>query len=50
MTTVSRHTGATGATIWTRCICGSLQMRVPRGGVLEVCARSRPSGHPAATL
>ncbi|WP_218126322.1 hypothetical protein [Glycomyces sambucus] len=50
MTTVSRHPGAAGATVWTRCICGSLQMRVQRGDVLAVCARSRPSGHPAAAF
>ncbi|GAA1690687.1 hypothetical protein GCM10009830_42970 [Glycomyces endophyticus] len=50
VTTVSRHPGAVAATVWTRCICGSLQMRVQRGDALTVCARSRPSGRPAAAL
>jgi hypothetical protein len=49
VTTVSRHRTASGVTVWTRCICGSLQTRVQRGTLLEVCARSRPVGHPAAT-
>ncbi|MEU5871352.1 hypothetical protein AB0A73_07270 [Glycomyces sp. NPDC047369] len=50
VTTVSRHPSATGATVWTRCICGSLQTRVQRGAASVVCARSRPVGRPAATL
>lgn len=50
VTTVSRHQSASGTTVWTRCICGSLQTRVRQGAEMVVCARSRPSGHPAATL
>lgn len=50
VTTVSEHRSASGATVWTRCVCGSLQSRVRRGTALEVCARSRPVGQWAAAV
>ena len=40
---VSRHGTATGGTVWTRCACGSLQVRVTEGCGTRVVSRSRPS-------
>jgi hypothetical protein len=40
---VSRHGTATGGTVWTRCACGSLQVRVNDGCGTRVVSRSRPS-------
>ncbi|WP_155056014.1 hypothetical protein [Streptomyces blattellae] len=40
---VSRHTTAAGSTVWTRCGCGSLQVRVVDAGGLRVVSRSRPA-------
>ena len=40
---VSRHRTATGETVWTRCSCGSLQMRVLDPAGTRVTARSRPA-------
>ncbi|MGW0472472.1 hypothetical protein [Streptomyces coeruleorubidus] len=39
---LSRHATATGRTEWTRCGCGSLQVRVVDGGGMRVVSRSRP--------
>ncbi|MFV0132398.1 hypothetical protein ACLGIH_03905 [Streptomyces sp. HMX87] len=44
---VSRHPTATGHTMWARCACGSLQMRVVDGCGSRVVSRSRPArAHP----
>ncbi|PWI06307.1 hypothetical protein DIZ27_34250 [Streptomyces sp. NWU339] len=39
---VSRHTTAAGRTVWTRCGCGSLQVRVVDDRGSRVVTRSRP--------
>ncbi|MFE7277632.1 hypothetical protein [Streptomyces sp. NPDC057623] len=46
---VSRHTTATGSTVWTRCACGSLQVRSVDARGMRVVSRSRPSGAPAGS-
>lgn len=43
---VSRHGTAAGSTVWTRCGCGSLQVRVVDGGGVRIVSRSRPAGVP----
>jgi hypothetical protein len=45
---LSRHTTATGRTEWTRCGCGSLQVRVVDGGGMRVVSRSVPASGSAA--
>ncbi|MFG2555773.1 hypothetical protein [Streptomyces sp. NPDC048581] len=40
---LSRHGTAAGQTVWTRCGCGSLQMRVVDGRGARVVSRSRPA-------
>ncbi|QQM43536.1 hypothetical protein [Streptomyces liliifuscus] len=40
---VSRHGTAAGQTVWTRCGCGSLQMRVVDARGMNVVTRSRPA-------
>ncbi|MFJ8467324.1 hypothetical protein [Streptomyces swartbergensis] len=45
---LSRHTTATGRTEWTRCGCGSLQVRVVEGGGMCVVSRSGPASGSAA--
>ncbi|MBT2422503.1 hypothetical protein J7F01_31240 [Streptomyces sp. ISL-22] len=40
---VSRHTTAAGSTVWTRCACGSLQVRVVDARGMRVVSRSRPA-------
>ncbi len=40
---VSRHTTAAGSTVWTRCGCGSLQVRVVDDRGMRVVSRSRPA-------
>ncbi|WP_031482191.1 hypothetical protein [Streptomyces bicolor] len=40
---LSRHGTAAGHTLWTRCGCGSLQMRVVDGRGTRVVSRSRPA-------
>ncbi|MFJ4283891.1 hypothetical protein [Streptomyces massasporeus] len=40
---LSRHATATGQTVWTRCGCGSLQVRVADGRGTRVVSRSRPA-------
>jgi hypothetical protein len=37
----SRHRASVGQTVWTRCVCGSLQMRVVDAAGARVVARSR---------
>ncbi|WP_069816723.1 hypothetical protein [Streptomyces sp. TP-A0874] len=39
---LSRHRTSTGETVWTRCGCGSLQMRLLDETGAEIAARSRP--------
>jgi hypothetical protein len=48
VTTVSVHPTAAGVTLWTRCVCGSLQSRTVDGAVVRVTARSRPRAAVAA--
>ncbi|MCX5425522.1 hypothetical protein [Streptomyces sp. NBC_00078] len=40
---VSRHSTAGGRTVWARCGCGSLQVRVVDGRGMRVVSRSRPT-------
>jgi hypothetical protein len=40
---LSRHATATGRTEWTRCGCGSLQVRVVDGRGTRVVSRGRPA-------
>ncbi|MEV8592584.1 hypothetical protein [Streptomyces sp. NPDC052012] len=44
---VSRHGTAAGSTVWTRCGCGSLQVRVADGGGVRIVSRSRPADAPS---
>jgi hypothetical protein len=39
---VSRHDTAAGRTVWTRCGCGSLQVRTVDAHGTRVVSRSRP--------
>jgi len=39
---LSRHRTCTGETVWTRCACGSLQMRVRDAAGERIAARGRP--------
>ena len=39
---VSQHTTAAGRTVWTRCVCGSVQVRVADAWGTRVVSRSRP--------
>ncbi|MEV0174123.1 hypothetical protein AB0I00_23755 [Streptomyces sp. NPDC050803] len=39
---VSRHGTAAGSTVWTRCVCGSLQVRVIEAGGTRIVSRSCP--------
>ncbi|WP_320774583.1 hypothetical protein [Streptomyces sp. CRN 30] len=44
---VSRHPTATGHTLWSRCACGSLQMRVADERGTRVVSRGGPAAaHP----
>ncbi|PSK97768.1 hypothetical protein CLV63_107161 [Murinocardiopsis flavida] len=50
--TLSRHRTATGLTVWARCWCGSLQVRVIDEAGVRVAARGRPAegaADPAST-
>lgn len=38
---VSRHRTSEGVVVWTRCICGALQVRLHRPGLAEEIARGR---------
>jgi hypothetical protein len=38
---VSRHRTPEGLTVWTRCCCGSLQVRVTDGVSTRIVSRSR---------
>ncbi|MEV0220560.1 hypothetical protein [Streptomyces sp. NPDC050704] len=40
---VSRHTTSAGHTVWTRCGCGSVQVRVVDATGMRVVSRSRPA-------
>ncbi|MER6131974.1 hypothetical protein [Streptomyces sp. NPDC001815] len=40
---LSRHGTGAGLTVWTRCGCGSLQMRVVDARGVRVASRSRPA-------
>ena len=40
---VSRHSTAAGSTVWTRCGCGSLQVRVVDARGMRIVSRSRPA-------
>lgn len=42
-TVLSRHRTRTGVTVWTRCSCGSLQVRVIDGACTRVVTRGRPA-------
>jgi hypothetical protein len=46
----SRHRTAAGQTVWTRCVCGSLQMRVVTATGARVVARSRPQDQVAVRV
>ncbi|MED7828364.1 hypothetical protein [Streptomyces chiangmaiensis] len=39
---LSRHNTAAGHAMWTRCACGSLQMRLVDARGVRVVSRSRP--------
>lgn len=39
---LSRHRTSTGQTVWARCTCGSLQMRVRDAAGERITARSHP--------
>lgn len=43
---VSRHGTATGSTVWTRCGCGSLQVRAVDDRGARIVSRSRPADVP----
>jgi hypothetical protein len=45
---VSRHDTAAGRTVWTRCGCGSLQVRVVDDRGTRVVTRSRPTANDQA--
>ncbi|CAL9345431.1 hypothetical protein [Streptomyces sp. enrichment culture] len=45
---VSRHPTGTGSTLWTRCGCGSLQVRVVDERGTRIVSRSRPADPAAA--
>ncbi|MFJ4367264.1 hypothetical protein ACIP4S_24265 [Streptomyces chartreusis] len=40
---ISRHDTAAGSTMWTRCGCGSLQVRVVDARGMRIVSRSRPA-------
>jgi hypothetical protein len=40
---LSRHNTSVGVTVWLRCVCGSLQVRVVSHGGAQVVARGRRS-------
>lgn len=40
---VSRHATAAGRTVWTRCGCGSLQVRVVDDRGMRIVSRSGPA-------
>lgn len=43
VTVVSEHPTAAGSTVWTRCPCGSLQVRLVDTGRVEVVLRGAPA-------
>lgn len=40
---VSRHRTGAGQTVWTRCSCGSVQVRVIDAAGVRITSRSRPA-------
>nr|WP_083466531.1 hypothetical protein [Kibdelosporangium sp. MJ126-NF4]CEL16429.1 hypothetical protein [Kibdelosporangium sp. MJ126-NF4]CTQ90381.1 hypothetical protein [Kibdelosporangium sp. MJ126-NF4] len=40
---LSRHVTPDGQTMWTRCVCGSLQVRLITDASAHVLSRSRPA-------
>ncbi len=40
---LSRHSTTHGLTTWTRCGCGSLQVRVTDGACVRIVSRGRPA-------
>ncbi|MGP4003120.1 hypothetical protein [Streptomyces sp. 8N706] len=40
---VSRHRTAAGETVWTRCSCGSLQVRLLDAAGVRITSRGRPA-------
>ncbi|WP_128374492.1 hypothetical protein [Streptomyces cavernae] len=44
---LSRHSTGAGYTVWTRCGCGSLQVRAVNADGVRIVSRSRPAeaGH-----
>jgi hypothetical protein len=49
-TEASRHRTSQGQTVWTRCVCGSLQMRTVDATGSRIVARSRPDADAAVTV
>lgn len=41
---VSRHQTSDGLVVWTRCVCGALQLRLGQAVGAEPIARGRPRG------
>jgi hypothetical protein len=46
---LSRHRTSSGLTVWTRCQCGSLQVRERDAAGERIAARSRPRGSQRTT-
>lgn len=44
--TLSQHPTGDGMTAWTRCACGSLQMRQITAGTVRITVRGRPADTP----
>jgi len=44
---VSRHRTSVGTTVWVRCRCGALQVRVVNRTGAQIVARGRRSGTPS---
>lgn len=44
---VSRHRTSVGTTVWVRCSCGALQVRVVNRAGAQIVARGRRAGTPS---
>lgn len=44
----SRHRTTQGQTVWARCVCGSLQVRIVGAAGSRIVARSRPDADAGA--
>ncbi|UYQ63039.1 hypothetical protein [Streptomyces peucetius] len=44
---VSRHRTSAGTTVWVRCSCGALQVRVVNRAGAQIVARGRRAGTPS---